>query len=487
MSQKLGEKMKELVKKIINKLDIPKVDYADVRFTNSDEQTIYFEKGNLRYVGSNYDSKALGIRVLINGCWGFAGTTILTDTEIEKAMRRAISNAEIGSTFRNKPAVFKNIKPVVNSYEFKPEEDPFKMDDETKINFHEKVAKKLIGNDKIVYSNVYTVFYRQYKIFANTIGTFTDSMVYDTMPMMYVLASDGNEAMCRTWPGHMNGRRGGFEIVRGVKMEENSDKIIEEAIQLLDAPRIEEEKADLIIGGGHLALQLHESVGHATEADRILGKEISYAGKTFIKPSMLGNFRYGSDIVNIYSDSLNPKGMGFHVVDDEGTPARKMDIIKEGILMDQQTSQESAAILGVEPSSNMLASYADDFPLIRMTNFCLAPGKGSLADLIKSTENGYYIDYTKTWSIDDNRNNFQFSTEIGWKIKDGELKHIVKEPTYFGITPEFWAACDRICGEEEWEFHGTFHCGKGEPGQSMHLSHGVAPTRFKDIVCNVKA
>jgi TldD protein len=216
--------------------------------------------------------------------------------------------------------------------------------------------------------------------------------------------------------------------------------LIEEAIKLLDAPRIEEEKADLIIGGGHLALQLHESVGHATEADRILGKEISYAGKTFIKPSMLGNFQYGSNLVNIYSDSLNPDGMGFHLVDDEGTPARKVDIIKDGILLDQQTSQESAAILGVHPSSNMLASFADDFPLVRMTNFCLAPGKGSLQDLIKSTENGYYIDFTKTWSIDDNRNNFQFTTEIGWKIKDGELKHIVKEPTYYGITPEFHRA-----------------------------------------------
>ena len=179
--------------------------------------------------------------------------------------------------------------------------------------------------------------------------------------------------------------------------------------------------------------------------------------------------------------------MGFHLVDDEGTPGDTVDIVKNGILMDQQTSLECAALLGVQPSSNMLASFADDIPLIRMTNFCLAPGKGSLDDLIKSTENGYYIDFTKTWSIDDNRNNFQFTTEIGWKIKNGELKHIVKEPTYYGITPEFWAACNSICGPEEWEFHGTFHCGKGEPGQSMHLSHGVAPARFKNIVCNVKA
>lgn len=479
--------MKKLVIDIINKLNTPEISYADVRFTNTDEQVIYYEKGNLKHFGSFMDSMALGIRVLVNGCWGFAGTTILADASIEKTIKKAIVNAKIGSRFRREPASFKKLESVKTSYSFTPKEDPFQMDDKFKIDYHKKIAKKLVGNKKIVYSYVYTVFYRQYKIFANTEGTFVDSMVYDTMPMMYVLASDGKETLCRTWPGHMNGRRGGFEVVRNVKMEENADNIIEEAIKLLDAPRIEEERADIIIGGGHLALQLHESVGHATEADRIFGKEISYAGKTFIKSAMLGNFKYGSEIVNIFSDSTNEGGMGFHLVDDEGTPGATVDIVKNGILLDQQTSQETAALLGVQPSSNMLASFADDIPLIRMTNFCLAPGKGSLDDLIKSTENGYYIDFTKTWSIDDNRNNFQFTTEIGWKIENGELKHIVKEPTYYGITPEFWAACNGICGPEEWEFHGTFHCGKGEPGQSMHLSHGVAPARFKNIVCNVKA
>ncbi len=479
--------MKKLVNDIINKLDIPEVSYADVRFTNTDDQIVYFEKGKLKYFGSDYDSVALGIRVLVNGCWGFAGTKILNNTSIEKTIKKAIYNAKTGSKFRKEPASYKKLKPVKETYSYKPLEDPFLMDDKLKIDYFENISKKLVGNEKIVHSYVYSLFYRQYKIYANTKGTFVDSLVYDTMPMMYVLASEGSETMCRTWPGHMNGRRGGFEMVRNLKLEENAEKLIKEAITLLKAPRIEDERADIIIGGGHLALQLHESVGHATEADRIFGKEISYAGKTFIKPGMLGNFKYGSGIVNIYSDSTNKNGMGFHPVDDEGTPGSTVNIVKNGILVSQQTSQENAPLLGLEPSSNMMASFADDIPLIRMTNFCLAPGKGTLEDLIKSTEHGYYIDFTKTWSIDDNRNNFQFTTEIGWKIKNGELKNIVKEPTYYGITPEFWGACDAICGPEEWEFHGTFHCGKGEPGQSMHLSHGVAPTRFKNIVCNVKA
>ncbi|OQY39313.1 MAG: hypothetical protein B6226_02105, partial [Candidatus Cloacimonetes bacterium 4572_65] len=360
--------------------------------------------------------------------------------------------------------------------------------DEEKIAYFQNIANKLVANEKIIYSTVHVDFYRQFKVYANTEGTFVDTLVYDTMPSMQVNAVDENGMQTRTWPGHMSTRRGGFEIVREAKLEENTDKIIKEVIDLLTAPTIEEEKADLIIGGGHLALQLHESVGHATEADRIVGMEISYAGKTFVKPEMLGNYKYGSEEVTIYSDSLDKRGIGYHLVDDEGVPGRKLDIIKNGILMDQQTSREIAPFLGVEASSNMLASYADDFPLIRMTNLCLAPGNGgTLDELIKNTERGYYIDFTKTWSIDDNRNNFQFTTEIGYKIVDGEIVGIVKEPTYFGITPEFWAACDAVCSESEWKYHGTSYCGKGEPGQAMHLSHGVAPARFRNIVCNVKA
>ncbi len=477
--------MKKLVYDIIRKLE--HLDYADVRLTVSDTQNIFFEKGELKHISSDLNSAAVGIRVLVEGCWGFAGTKNLDTLSLDKAVKRAISNAQHGAKFKTNRIKLTPVKPTVKSYFFRPEIDPFLMSDEEKISYFSNIAAMMTNQDKIVQSNVSANFFRQYKIFANTEGTFTDSLVYDTKGEIFVLAAGDGKIYSRTYPGHMAARRGGFEVIKNFKFEENVEKTMEEAIALINAPVIEDEKADIIIGGGHLALQLHESVGHATEADRIFGMEISYAGKTFVRPDMLGNFQYGSDIVTIFSDSTDPKGLGYHVVDDEGVPGRKVEIIKNGILNDQQTAREFAGKLGLEPSSNMKASFADDFPLVRMTNFCLAPVSGSLGDLIKSTEYGYYIDYTKTWSIDDNRNNFQFTTEIGWFIKDGEIKHIVKEPTYWGITPEFWNACDAICGPEEWEYHGTFNCGKGEPGQAMHLSHGVAPARFKNINVNVKA
>lgn len=479
--------MKKIVSNIIKRLDLPEVTFSDVRITTTDSQAIYYEKGILKKISSDSDSIALGIRVLINGCWGFAGGNDLSPDAIDKMIKKALNNARTGSTFKKQKICFPPIKPTVTSYHFQPVEDPFLMTDEEKLAYLSNIAQMLTNNDKIVYSSLYSVFFRQYKIYGNSEGTMADSMIYDTMPVMEVTASDGNQVMSRTFPGHMSAKRGGFEVLRDYDFAAHTEEIIKEAIDLLKAPEISEERADLIIKGGHLALQIHESVGHATEADRIFGMEISYAGKTFIKPDMLSKFRYGSEIVNIYSDSTDPRGIGYHPVDDEGVPGKRVDIIKNGILVNQQTSREVAHLLNLDPSSNMKASFADDFPLIRMTNFNLAPGQGSLAEMIQSTENGYLIDFTKTWSIDDNRNNFQFTTEIGWKIKEGRITGIVKEPTYYGITPEFWNSCDRICGEEEWDYFSTFHCGKGEPGQAMHLSHGVAPARFKNVVVNVKA
>jgi TldD protein len=478
--------MKTIAQKIINKLNTPDVTYADVRLTRTDQEQIYFQNGFLRSFNSNLDSHALGVRVLMNGCWGFAGTRDLSETSIEKTIKLARANAIHGSRFLRTPVVFEPLGPTISDEVYLPKINPFKMPIDEKLAYLQKLAESIKPDGNIVHSYCYGVFFHQEKVFANTEGTLTSLSYYNTLPTMSVIASDGNQVQTRTWPGHMSAGRGGFELFEEQGFEQNTERIIKEATDLLTAPVIDDERADLIICGGHLALQLHESVGHATEADRIFGMEISYAGKTFIKPDMIGKLKYGSEIVNIYSDSSDPAGMGFHPVDDEGVPGRKVNIIKDGILVDQQTSRDIAHRLGLQPSSNMKASYGDDFPLVRMTNLCIAPHKGTLEELIANTEKGYLVDFTKTWSIDDNRNNFQFTTEIGWKIVDGRIVGIVKEPTYYGITTEFWNSCDWICGPEEWKYHGTFHCGKGEPGQIMQLSHGVAPARFKNTVVKVK-
>ena len=480
--------MKKLVHDILNRVARRGVEFGDVRYTSSDSESFYFQRGNLINYGSDMNNSSIGIRVLVNGCWGFAGINDFNNGAIEKAIDLAITNAKAGSRFRKNPVKIGTQPSTVASYRQTVAEDPFLMPREEKMEYLKNLAASLNGNEKIVFNYLITEFYRQYKIYANTEGTFTDTLKYNVMPYFSVLASDGEQVMSRTYPGHMTAVSGGFEVIRNSGMVENVEQCIKEAIDLLSAPRIEEERSDIIIGGNHLSLQLHESIGHATEADRIFGMEISYAGKTFVKPEMLGKFQYGSEIVNVISDSTDIDGINYQPVDDDGVPGKKVFIIKNGILMDQQSSRETAMQLGTEPSSNMLATDGYNFPLIRMSNLNLLPGTaGTLKDLIKNTEKGYLVDFTKTWSIDDNRNNFQFTTEIGWKIKDGEIVGIVKEPTYFGLTPEFWNSCDAICSESEWKYHGTFNCGKGEPGQAMHLSHKTAPARFKNVVVNVKA
>lgn len=478
--------MEQLIKQTIDKLALPDVKFADVRVTSTDNEGIYFMNGFMRGYGSSMDSLAIGIRVLINGCWGFAGSRDLSPASIDRLIATALSNARSGSKFLRDKVEFPALKATIAEYHHTPQINPFAMPKEEKVDFLQKLATAIAPRDKIVHSMVSAQFMRQEKYYANSEGTYSHTSYFNTLPVMEVIAAEGSQIQSRTWPGHMSAGRGGFELFHQQNFTENTERIIKEATDLLSAPVIDEERADIIIGNGHLALQLHESVGHATEADRIFGMEISYAGKTFIKPQMLGNYQYGSPIVNIYSDSTDPAGLGYHPVDDEGVPGRKVDIIKDGILVNQQTSRHIAHLLGLEPSANMKASYADDFPLVRMTNFCLAPGKGSLDELIADTEHGYLLDFTKTWSIDDNRNNFQFTTEIGYRIDNGKITGIVKEPTYFGITKDFWNACDRICGKEEWSYHSTFHCGKGEPGQVMQLSHGIAPARFKNINVSVK-
>ncbi len=482
--------MKELIEKILNRLNTPGIVFADVRYTSSDDETFYFETGGLKDYSIQPEQSTLGIRVLKDGCWGFAGLNTFDDSAIDRAVSTAISNAEHGARFLRKKVSFPALAPTRAAVIRTPGRDPFRMDRDEKMAFFQDLAIKLHGKDRkdIVFDILFARFHRQYRVYGNTEGTLAESTSWNTLPLYQVIASNAQGMQTRTYPGHMSAGAGGWEIIEAAALEQNIETCVREARELLSAPRVSEEKADIIIGRGHLALQLHESVGHATEADRILGMEISYAGKTFIRPEMLGTFRYGSPQVTIYSDSSDRRGIGYHPVDDEGVPGKRVDIISQGILMDQQTDRYIAQELGLSPSSNMKSSHGYDYPLVRMTNFCLEPGNaGTLADLIKNTEKGYYLDHTKTWSIDDNRYNFQFTTEIGWKIENGEITGIVKEPTYYGITPEFWGACDAVCSPEEWRYHGTFDCGKGQPGQALHLSHGVAPARFRGVRMDAKA
>jgi TldD protein len=236
-----------------------------------------------------------------------------------------------------------------------------------------------------------------------------------------------------------------------------------------------------------VALQVHESIGHALELDRILLGEASYAGTSFVSPGDLGSLQYGSELLNVTADATAPGALGSFGWDDEGVAAKRTPLIERGVLRAALSNRESAAAIGLDASGG--CARAQGFarqPIVRMTNVNLEPGDaGSLADLIAATDRGLYVETNRSWSIDDRRLQFQFACEVGREIRNGELGRLVRNPSYAGITPRFWGSLDAVCSAAEWRLWGLMNCGKGEPGQAAHVSHGAAPARFRDIQVGV--
>lgn len=250
---------------------------------------------------------------------------------------------------------------------------------------------------------------------------------------------------------------------------------------LLTAPLCPEEVGTLILGPTQLALQVHESCGHPTELDRALGSEAAYAGTSFLTPDMIGSFRYGSDIVNLVADATVPGGLGTFGFDDEGVPAQRSYLVRDGIFVGYLMSRETAAQIGAVSNGTMRASGWDRIPLVRMTNINLEPGDWAFDDLLADSQGALYMEMNKSWSIDDKRLNFQFGTEVAYRVESGRLGTLYRNAVYTGMTPRFWGACDAICNRDHWAMWGTANCGKGQPGQVAHVGHGVSPARFRRV------
>ena len=324
--------------------------------------------------------------------------------------------------------------------------------------------------------------------FASTEGASIKQTVTQTGAGIEALAMSDDEVQVRSYPGSFRGHyaSAGWELVTDMDLIGNAQRTAEEAVALISAPECPSTVTTLVLDGHQVMLQVHESVGHPTELDRILGMEAAYAGTSFVGVEDLNKLRYGSEIVNITSDATIPGGLGSFAYDDEGVEAQRADLIRDGILVGVQSSRETAAAAGTDRSNGtMRAEGWENFPLVRMTNVNLLPGTGSLDDLIADVDDGIFMATNKSWSIDDKRKNFQFGCEIAWEIRNGKLGRVLKNPRYTGITPVFWGSCDAIAGPEEWMVRGTPNCGKGQPGQTMRVGHGTSPARFRDVQTGV--
>jgi len=293
----------------------------------------------------------------------------------------------------------------------------------------------------------------------------------------------------RSYPNSFGGQHQlkGYELVNELDLPAQAQRVGEEAVALHGAAQCPSSTTTLILDSSQLGLQIHESIGHAIELDRMLGYEANYAGTSFLNASMLNTFEYGSPIVNVVADATiaHGPGLGTFAYDDEGVPAQSVPIIRAGRLTGLLTSRETAPSVGLSASGgSMRADGWNRIPLIRMTNVSLLPdpkGPADLEALIADTADGIYMETNRSWSIDDKRLHFQFGTEIGWEIKHGRRGRMLKNPSYGGITPPFWRGCDAICGPAAWTLWGTPNCGKGQPPQTIGTGHGASPARFRNV------
>jgi TldD protein len=330
---------------------------------------------------------------------------------------------------------------------------------------------------------------REHKVLISSEGTNVEQDIYECGGGIDAYASADEVSQVRSYPSQHSGvsGQGGWEYVEKLGLDREAPRVGEQAAALLRAPACPPGRTTIVLSPEQAIMQVHESVGHPTELDRVYGTEAAYAGTSFLSPDDLGSLRYGSEHMNITADSTTPEGLGTFAFDDEGVPAAREAIVESGVLRGFLSSRETAAQLGAGRGGSMRADGWARMPLVRMTNLHLEPGEGSFEDLLADVDDGLYLETNKSWSIDDKRLNFQFGTQVAWEIKKGKLGRMLRDATYTGVTPVFWGKLDAVAGPEEWTLFGLTNCGKGQPGQEAHVSHGAAPARFRDVEVGVSS
>ncbi len=428
-------------------------------------------------------SLGLGVRVLAGGSWGFASSSEMTLAAAAGVGRQAVAVARAAALVGGAPVELTPVEPREATWSGPCAVDPFEVALSTKIDLLLAADAAMRAEPAIRLTKAHLGFFRVHKYFASSEGSYIEQTHTESGGGIVANAIAEGEVLTRSYPNSHGGNwlQGGWEVIEAFDLVGNAPRIAEQAVALASAAPCPSGPTDLIIDGSQLGLQVHESIGHPTELDRVLGDEAAFAGTSFLGLGDLGVLRYGSEHVTVTADATVPGSLGSFGFDDEGVPAQRDPIVTEGLFTGFLTSRESAAAIGRTSNGCMRADGWNRIPLIRMTTVSLEPGGWSFDDLVADTEDGLYIETNSSWSIDDKRLNFQFACEIGWEIKDGKLGRMVKMPNYTGITPRFWNSCDAVCSAEHWQVWGLPNCGKGEPMQVAHVAHGAAPARFRGV------
>lgn len=480
-----------------------KATYADARVVETREQYCATKNGAVEGV-VDAESIGIGIRVLVDGAWGFASTHDLRRPAVEQVARQAVAIAKAGALTLKHPVVLAQAPAVKDRWASPCLIDPFTVSVEAKIGLLLRIDRELRRRKGITLARGAISCTKTNKFFMNSDGSEIEQLFIQTGAGYSASVFKNGDLQIRSYPTSFGGQHQlrGYEFIEELALLENADRIADEAVSLHRAAACPNKRTALILDSSQLVLQMHESIGHAVELDRVLGFEANYAGTSFVTPRALGRLRYGSAHVNVVSDATlsHGPGLGTFGYDDEGVQAQRTTIIREGLFVGFLTSRETAAAAGQiaqiakmatsgqaqrTSSGTMRAEGWNRIPLIRMTNLSLLPGSWRLEDLIADTDDGLYMETNRSWSIDDRRVQFQFGTEIGWEIKKGRKVRMIKNPTYSGRTTEFWQSCDAVCSPDYWTLWGVPNCGKGQPGQAMGIGHGASPARFRNVKMGV--
>lgn len=456
--------------------------YADARVVVRRSELVSARNGDIDSTDRAEDA-GIGVRAMLGSSWGFAATSDLTDRAAQRAGEQAADTARASALVAGRSNLeLADVAPVRDTWESPFVENPFDVSLPEKADLLVSATSEMKSVPGIEVATGTLQFWDTDKWFVSSQGHEIHQHIVESGGGIDANAVGQSESQRRSYPQSFGEyQTGGYEIIRGFDLGGRAGSVAEEATRLLDADECPSGEFDLILEGSQLALQIHESVGHAIELDRILGWEAAFAGTSFLDLAELGSLRYGSNLMNVTADATIPGALGSFGYDDEGTPAQSVDIVKEGLWVGVLSGRDTAHIAGLPPGGMVRADGYNRVPMVRMTNVGLLPGDSSLDEIISETSYGILMETNRSWSIDDRRLNFQFGCEVGWEIKDGKKGRMLKNPTYTGITPRFWGSLDMLAGGDEWHPWGTPNCGKGQPMQVGHTGHPAAPGRFKNV------
>ncbi len=454
--------------------------FADVRLIEAEELRLYTQ------LGADPDERSehnlgVGVRVLVDGTWGFAARPVQDSGDAAAAARQALATAR-ASIGISKPIDLAPMPAISGRYETTVQIDPFTVDAAVRQQLLEDVLANAGRPAQVVSAQAGVNAKRQHRHLANSEGSRQHQHFVETGAGLMANAAGHGDVQRRSYPNsfHGNTAAAGWEFVATLDLADQAIRVGEEAVALLTAPTAPAGHADVIIGAQQVSLQIHESAGHALELDRILGDEANYAGTSFISVDDIGSLQYGSPAVTITSDPTIPGTRGSFAFDDEGTPARRTALIDRGIVAATLSNRDAAGRSGAELTGAARSDGWAYLPVCFATHVYLEPGSGSLDDLLERMGDGYYIDDNRSWSIDNRRWNFQFGTEVAYEVRGGRRGRLLKNFSYGGITPQFWGSVEAVAGPEELRIFG-YPCGKGEPKQWGFLSHAAAPMLVRNL------